>query len=662
MKSLSVNSRLFYIFLSLLLCTSVAYAGDEWKPLNPNELAMKTPTVEKDADAEILLWEVKVDDSGDTELSLKHYLRVKVFNEKGREQFSKVEVEAPPYTKIKDVAARVTKSDGSVIELKKEDVFERTIVKVGGLKIKQKSFAAPGLEPGAILEYRYREVHEYSSAHNLELIFQRNVPIHTVSYYVRPGANGLGMSEVDFNMPPGFKFNKDSGGFFKATLTNVPALREEPLMLPVNDIRSWAMVYYTPLKEKSDANDYWAYRGYLIKEDIKDVIKPNDEVKRVTAEITASAANNEEKLAALYRYCQTQIKNTTFDHTLTDDDREKLKANKSPGDTLKRRSGNAANIDQLFMAMVRSLKIETRVALTGHRGQKFFNKGMVGPFVHISSVAVKTDEGRWRFYNPGSLYIPNGMLVWFDEGQDALLLGDKDYVWAKTPITPPEKSAAKRTGKFRLLEDGTLEGDVRIEYTGHQAYERKTTNDESSPTKREETLRDEVKARMSTAELTDIKVENVQEPDKPFVYDYKIRVPGYAQRTGKRLFLQPNFFEYGAAPVFIGSERKYSMYFNYPWSEEDNITIELPAGFTLDNADAPGNAAAAGLVEDKVNISITKDGKNLIYKRNYFFGNTDSVLVFTPTQYASLKSFFEGLNKIDTHAITLKQGAPAPAK
>ncbi len=327
MKSLSVNSRLFYIFLSLLLLSSVAYAGDEWKPLNPSELAMKTPTVEKDADAEILLWEVKVDDSGDTELALKHYLRVKVFNEKGREQFSKVELDAPPYTKIKDVAARVTKPDGSIIELKKEDVFERTIVKVGGLKIKQKSFAAPGLEPGAILEYRYREVHEYSNAHNLELIFQRNVPIHTVSYYVRPDANGLGMSELHFNMPPGFKFNKDSGGFYKATLSDVPALHEEPFMLPSNDVRSWAMVFYTPLKPKSDASDYWAYRGYLIKEDIKDVIKPNDEVKRMTAELTVSATTNEEKLAILYKFCQTQIKNTTFDHTLTDDDRLRFRKN-----------------------------------------------------------------------------------------------------------------------------------------------------------------------------------------------------------------------------------------------------------------------------------------------------------------------------------------------
>lgn len=650
----------FLSWLALCVSVTVGRAGDEWKPINPNELAMKTPVVEKDADAEVLSWEVKVDDSTEN-LALKHYLRVKIFTEKGREQFSKVELEYPPGTKIKDLAARVTKSDGTVIELKKEDIFERTVVKVGGLKIKQKSFATPGLDPGAILEYRYRQVREYGSAHNLELVFQKNVPIHTVSYYVKPSANGLGMSEQHFNMPSEFAFKKDSGGFYKATRTNVPALREEPFMLPVNDVRSWAMVFYTPL-DKLDGDKYWAYRGYLIKEDVKDYIKPNDEVKKLAAELTANATTTEEKLAALYTFCQTQIKNTSYDTTLTDDDREKLKANKSPGDTLKRRSGTELDIDYLFMGLVRALKMETRVALTGHRGEKFFDRGLVGPFVHHSSIAVLMDDNRWRYFNPGSLYVPNGQLVWFDEGQDVLLLGDKNYIWARTPITPPSKSLAKRTGKFKLLEDGTLEGEVRAEYSGHLAYERKVANDEDSPTKREETLREGLKVRMSAAELSDIKIENVQEPVKPFVYSYKVHVPGYAQRTGKRLFLQPNFFEYGTTPVFTSSERKYAMYFNYPWAEADDITIELPEGFTLDNAEVPAEGAAPGLALNRVTMGITRDGKTLSYKREFFFGNTERPLVLSAQQYAPLKAFFEGLNKIDTHPITLKQGAAAPAK
>ena len=69
---------------------------------------------------------------------------------------------------------------------------------------------------------------------------------------------------------------------------------------------------------------------------------------------------------------------------------------------------------------------------------------------------------------------------------------------------------------MQLLEDGTLEGDVTIEYTGHLAFDRKEYDDDDSPAQREETLRDAVKGRMSTAEVSNIKIENVTDPIKPY--------------------------------------------------------------------------------------------------------------------------------------------------
>ena len=55
----------------------------------------------------------------------------------------------------------------------------------------------------------------------------------------------------------------------------------------------------------------------------------------------------------------------------------------------------------------------------------------------------------------------------------------------------------------------------------------------------------EVKELMSAAELADIKIENVTDDAKPLLYKFHVRVPGYAQRTGKRIFIQPAFFQRG---------------------------------------------------------------------------------------------------------------------
>jgi hypothetical protein len=214
----------------------------------------------------------------------------------------------------------------------------------------------------------------------------------------------------------------------------------------------------------------------------------------------------------------------------------------------------------------------------------------------------------------------------------------------------------KRTAKLRLLEDGTLEGDVNVEYTGHLAFDKKELNDDDSQAQREETLRDSVKARLSTAEVSDISIENVTDPIKPFVYSYHIRVPGYSQRTGKRIFLQPAFFEHGVGPLFSNSERKNSVYFHYPWLEEDEVTIDLPAGYALDNPDAPAPLNAGAVSGYTPRISVTKDGKRLVYKRRFFFGGGGSIL-FPVGTYADLKALFDEVNKGDNHTITLKQTA-----
>jgi hypothetical protein len=252
------------------------------------------------------------------------------------------------------------------------------------------------------------------------------------------------------------------------------------------------------------------------------------------------------------------------------------------------------------------------------------------------------------------------MLRWQEEGEEALVSDPKEPTWVKTPLSGPEKSKQKRTAKLRLTEDGTLEGDVRIEYTGHFAVERKEWDDNDSPTEREQTLRDRIKGQMSTAELSDIKIENITDPIKPFVYSFHVSVPGYAQRTGKRLFLQPAFFQHGLGPLFQTSSRTYPIYFHYPWSEEDEVSIELPAGFALDNADAPSPFASGDLAHYDVKIQVTKDQRMLIYKRNFFFGGGNAGLerlYYDATNYNALKTFFDTLNKQDSHTITLKQGA-----
>jgi hypothetical protein len=645
--------------LCLALILPMAIFADDWKPVNPADLALKTPLVEPDADAEALSWEVRVDDSNPYELSLAHYLRIKIFTDRGKDLQSKIDIPYYSTTKIRDIAARVIKPDGSVVELKKSDVFERTIVKANGVKVKAKSFALPGVEPGSIVDYRWQEVYAGGNIDRMRLQFQRDIPVRVVNYYLKPYE---GLRYQSFHMNE-MEFVKDKNGFYRFTLNNVPAFREEPRMPPEDEVRSWIFLYYTQ-DLKRDPEKYWKDYGKKLFEVTKDEMKVTDAVKAAVVDIVGNAATDEDKLRRIYDFCRTKIKNTSDDASgLTAEEKEKLKENKSTADTLKNGRGTGGDIDLLFAALAKAAGFDARYTVSGNRDDLFFHREFAeGSFLASSFISVRVGDG-WQFFSPAEMYTSFGMLGWPEQSQEALITDAKEPVWVKTGLAAPDKSVEQRTGKFRLLEDGTLEGDVRIEFTGHLDFEQKEYNDDDSPTRREETLKDLVKARMSTAELSDIRIENVADPLKPFTYSYHVRVPGYAQRTGKRLFLQPAYFEHGKSELFPASNRKQQIYFHFPWSEDDTVEISLPSGFSLDSPDAPADIdpkLTQNISGQNTRISVSQDGRTLILKRRFFFGGNDGIL-FPATSYAGLKDLFLMVHKNDNHTITLKQNAAQAA-
>jgi hypothetical protein len=666
MKSLRSALR-FALWLACASAVSAApllAAGDEWKPVNPAELALKEPVIEKDADAEVLLWEVRVaDEFQNKEPRTVHtnYVRVKIFSDRGRETQGRVDI---PFgqiygsnVKVQDISARTVRPDGTVVPLKKEDIFERTIVKAGGLKMKAKSFVMPAVEPGAIIEYRWREIRGDQISFYDRILLSRDIPTHAARISVKPISLPnfpYGMRVQTFHGSP-VQFQKTDGGFYTATIQNIPSFREEPHMPPQYSVRPWMLIYYAEEGNSSSPEKYWKQFGRSAYESGKSSMKAGDEVKRKAAELTAGAATPDEKLRRLFDFCRLQIKNVSDDAlTMTDEERQKVR-NKTPADTLKRGMGWGGDIDMLFAALATAAGFEARVARLGDREDFFFDPSFTDSyFLNTYNIAVRV-EGEWRFFDPASTYVPYGMLRWQEEGQDALLPDPKEPSFVRTPLSPPEKTVERRTAKLKLGDDGTLSGDVKIEYTGHLAARMKETFDDDSPAQREEALKNSVKSRLGGAEISDIRIENVTDPDKPFVYQFRVEVPGYAQRTGKRLLLQPAFFRYGLGPVFPTSERRHDAYFHFPWAEEDEVEINLPDGFALDNAESPNAVSTGKASQYQPSLGLTKDGRTLVYTRKFYFNGS----VIPSASYGTLKSYFDEVHKQDTHGVVLKAAAAA---
>jgi hypothetical protein len=638
---------LLFVGLQTGLC-----AQTFWRPVSPAELQMKTPLVEPDADAEAIFWEVRLDDKKSNRLSYSHYVRVKIFTERGRERFSKFDIPFMKGKRVENVAARVIKPDGSAVELKPTDIFERDIITVRKTKIKAKSFAVPAIEPGVIVEYQYDEIIKNDSASGERLIFQREIPMQKVTYLVRPYKSG-NLAFKAYNMPE-MSFTQDTAnkGFYTATLTNVPSLKEEPYMPPDDEVRKWVYLHY----EKFGTYFQWRMLSNFYSELLNKYAKPNKEIQQKAAELTAGITSEEQKLIKIYEFVQKEIKNLSYDRTLTEEQREDIKV-KDADDALRKRAGNAMFIDLLFASLVRAAGFDVRVVLAGDLRDNFFTpeKYPYPSFVQPVGIAVKSGPSGWKFFNPGTPYMPYGRMFWFREDMQAMVVGENDFSWQKLPLSDHRSSPARRTANLKLFEDGTLEGTVRIEYDGHQAINRRREGFLDSPAKREEDFKEEFKQRMSAAEIIDLRIENLEDPSKPLAYSFKVRVPNYAQRTGRRLFFQPGFFEYGSSPAFSTATRTHNIYFPYPWSENDDIRIELPENFELDNAEAPPTIAdqsKIGMLD--IRMSIDKAGHALICKRRFYFGG-DGKILFPVSVYQPMKDLFDQFHKADTHTISLRQ-------
>src|SRR5262249_35442996 len=271
--------------LTVALCTQRAY-GQEWQSVTPSDLS-SGPTVDKGSDAEALFWNVQIEES-EAKVVLSHYIRIKIFTNHGVETQGRVDLPYGGHDSIKDIAGRTIQPDGSVIGLKPDAIFERTIVKGKKTKVQAKSFALPDVKPGALIEYRWTEVLQEADPFHLPLYVQREIPVQLFRFNIKPMSNVyLPLRVTGFNVQVG-PLEKDKRGNVSGTIKSVPSFHEEPAMPPEPAIQPWVLFFY-------DTGPYWSDLGRYMYDRVKPLMKITDDVRRQATLLIADAKNDEDK-------------------------------------------------------------------------------------------------------------------------------------------------------------------------------------------------------------------------------------------------------------------------------------------------------------------------------------------------------------------------------
>ena len=662
----SLDSRTTRLIQIGALCTCLALSFPQgalafklkWKPIDRGLLEETKAQVDSSADAEALFYEIHIQDTiqGDMlRLEFECYERIKIYNERGQAACTQVEIPYAKGTSVEDIAARTIRKDGTIAELKGSSVFDKTLLKGRGFKARAKSFALPAVEGGCVVEYQWTEVRHSSSVGASVYPAQLAIPIRDLTIFLKPVADpdwpyemrlrGLNLT---FPLPKTL-----TDGSVMAQIHGIRAIGNEPHMPPADQVRGWLVVDYIERNEP-DIQEFWMRLARDNAKTFGRIPTPSKEIRRVADSLTTGVAEFEPRIQRLYDFCRSRIKNVYDDaNGFTDEFQKQLtERNLTPETTLRERIGTPYGIEMLFASLASAAGFKARIALVTDRSETFFDPSARLPGSLNNFMVAVHVVASWRFYDPAVPYVNCGMLPWWEEGEDALILDEDHPEFVTTSLSSPDASLERRTARMRLDENGNLEGDIRIEETGHLAHQRKEDLDEKSPEAREDLLRKEIRAQWATAKISDVSIGGIADPFAPPSVSYHVMIPQYAQRVGRRLLLRPGLFQVGQHAPFPSSNRRYSIYFHYPSSEDDSVLLELPTGYTVESDPVPSPLSSGRMISHRIQMSLSSDSSKMLFRRWFRFGD-DATLLVPASEYEELKRYFDTMQANDSYSVTL---------
>jgi hypothetical protein len=163
---------------------------------------------------------------------------------------------------------------------------------------------------------------------------------------------------------------------------------------------------------------------------------------------------------------------------------------------------------------------------------------------------------------------------------------------------------------------------------------------------RKKFLEDEIKGYVPVpieAELTNAPDWNSS--SAALVAEYNLKVPNWASAAGHRTLLAAGLFGGNEKHLFEGADRAHPIYFEYPYSDVDEVTITPPAGLHVDNLPQPQHVDRKVCVYD-LTAESDKDGSVRLTRRL-----TLNLEMVDPKSYPALRAFFQSVRSGDEQPI-----------
>ena len=675
-------------------------AADEWLPIAPEDLALKSNPALPGSHAMILYSETRKDLPKQNTF---YYTRIKIFDEAGR-KYAEVEAEyANELYSVEELRARTIHPDGSIVEFSGEPVQRRKRTISGGWLVA--AFTCPEATPGSIVEYRYRIrfhpermatraqqlplttdiVQAVTESRFLDWPVQGELFVRQARYTLYPGKRDIpGFATVGGlrpiypryrteNLPPNTSVVTENLGTLVCEAKDVPPLPEEAFPPPQNEFNAHIELYFTEHR-KETRHEFWGHYAGLEGAREEEELKSLKLAQRIWEQIAEKGDTPEAALRKLYARAQ-QIRNRSY---LAEEEephgkQELVPANQTAEDVLKNGTGRAWEINMAFLSLARAAGFDAEMVWLAPRTQQRFNLDLFDSGQLSESAVWVRLRDREMVLDPGTPFCPFGMLPWPKTDAGGLRIMKSGVSAVTTAELTARDSRTERKAELQLMPDGSLRGSMRAEFYGQEALELRIAALGMSEDERAKTLAERLAKWLPVAsKIEAVTAAGWDSAQDPLRAQFRVSIPA---RTDGRESVEATLTATAAGQrnPFANAERIHAVHLPFPYEERDDITIALPPGTRVEQlppvrqarlrlpgqiVSPPENGESTGLrrrqpgeVDVAFYQNLREEGEHsIIVTRTLLVGITDLPVA----HYGRLREFFQQVQADDGEGVVVR--------
>ena len=618
------NTTIILFILSCFFDICAQKAPMKYGKVDPADLAMKVYPADSSASA-VVLCNYGYFDSN--ELQFVHQIRIKILKEEGKSS-GNFSVPASEKTNVKGQTVNLENGVPVVTKLNKEGIFIERVTK----GVYRARVAMPNVKVGSVIdvEFYYTGLPSYWD-------FQKTIPMRWSELILEENVN--------------FSFRKNFTGYIALSeasdsrwvTKDVPAFKSEKF---VNNVENYltrmnielSSIHIPGRLYKDFATDWEAVARTLRNDDDfgGGITSISFFLNGLEKEIRKTTSTPEERLAKAY----DEIKKIKWNN-----EESVWISSTGLSHAFSKKIGSEADINLNLVLLLRKLDIDANPMVLSTRGN-----GLLPPYSvsldRLNYVVAHVVIGDKTYLLDASEdNLPLGMLPERTINGRGLVIKKEAQEWVD--LMPKKKDKSTSFINLKLSPDGTMKGEWNKIYYDYSALDQRRNYKKFNS--QDEYLKS-IESNHIGLSIENYTLAGLDSLQQPLRENLSVVVKNKATKANNQLYISPLLFDKYTENPFKAEQRVYPVDFTTPIEETQIFSLELPAGYSIDQL--PQNIKLS-LPENSANfqmISSADENKiQVLFKLNI------NKPVFIQAEYQDLKTFFDELVKKQSEMLIIKK-------